>query len=523
MESLQLTIPTRDKTQAVRIRPREVREWLDNLPYLNPDRAARVASHQLRVMNRQPLATGARLEILGDFLAAYQRLSESLPTRGSAADAIRQVLKRLCQDIGFGYKIALHELANARTLLPDGRNLSISLLGAMHTLGMQLMHHYASYQRAPRALWSECLAIYRYAHKRGRHHCNTKLPGVPDIRLDNAFNVIALMRHANPYGLAPGMALTLQRYLGLHAHLSVLASDPAALSAPPCIRLTESRQPAAGEDAESVLALDVTALSKQVAADIGTLKRHQQARAIGMPAEVPATDLLRALEQLLKGLESPPSRATEREAIHAGIELVVGLDAAYCVFNQGRCFDPEQFLAPGHEDTIDLGSRPAPEAFSRAGQPAVIPCRAINRSAGGVALTHRDHDHPGPRVGQLVAVRRSGRASPGGWVLAVCRWLVEPDTGAGFDIGLQYLARGVRPVVIRHASPIDGHGEYQPALAIQHKRADPPLHTLIAHTGLLAPGTSVNVHDRGTRYRLRCVELMESGTGFERLVGLPLD
>jgi len=521
MEPLQLTIPARDKTQAVKIRPRGVREWLDNLPYLNPDRAARVASHQLRVINRQPLATGARLEILGDFLAAYQRLSESLPASGDEANAIRQVLKRLCQDIGFGYKIALHELANARTLLLDGRNLSVSLLGAMHTLGMQLMHYYASYQRAPRALWSECLAIYCYAHKRGRHSCSTKLPGVGDIRLDSAFHLIALMRHANPYGLAPGMALALQRYLGAHAHLSVLVSDPAALTAAPCIRLTGSRQPA-GDD-ETVLALDVTALLQQLASDIGTLKRHQQARAIGMPAEVPATDLLRTLEQLLKSWQSPPSRAKDRETTHTAIELVAGLDAAYCVFNKGRCFDPGQFLAPGHEDIIDLGSRPAHEAFRRDAQPSVIPCQTINRSAGGVALSHRDHKHPGPRVGQLVAVRRAARASPGGWVLAVCRWLVEPDTGAGFDIGLQYLARDARPVVIRPRAPIDGYGQYQPALAIQHNPGDQPLHTLIAHTGLLAPGTSVTVHDRGTQYSLRCVELLDSGTGFERLVCLPLD
>jgi hypothetical protein len=326
------------------------------------------------------------------------------------------------------------------------------------------------------------------------------------------------MRHANPYGLAPGMALTLQRYLGLHAHLSVLTRDPAT----PCIRLTESRHPAR-DDAETVLALDVTALSKQVASDIGTLKRHQQARAIGMPAEVPATHLLRALEQLLKHLGSTPGRATEREAIHTAIELVAGLDAAYCVFNKGRCFDPGQFLAPGHENTIDLGSPPAPEAFSRDGQPAVIACQTINRSGGGVALSHRDHKHPGPRVGQLVAVRRAGRPSPGGWVLAVCRWLVEPDTGAGFDIGLQYLARDARPVVIRPGSPIDGYGQYQPALAVQHKRADPPLFTLITRTGLVAGGTSVSVHDRGTQYHLRCVELVESGTGFERLVCLPRD
>jgi hypothetical protein len=107
--------------------------------------------------------------------------------------------------------------------------------------------------------------------------------------------------------------------------------------------------------------------------------------------------------------------------------------------------------------------------------------------------------------------------------LAVCRWLVQPDTGAGFDIGLQYLARDARPVVIRPGSPINGYGQYQPALAIQHKRGDQSPHTLIAHPGLLAPGTSVTVHDRGTQYRLRCVELLDSGTGFQRLVCLTLD
>ena len=81
-----------------------------------------------------------------------------------------------------------------------------------------------------------------------------------------------------------------------------------------------------------------------------------------MPAEVPATDLLHTLERLLKVWKSPPSRTKEREATDAAIELVAGLEAVYCVFNKGRCFDPGQFLAPGHEDMIDLGSRPAPAA-----------------------------------------------------------------------------------------------------------------------------------------------------------------
>jgi len=105
----------------------------------------------------------------------------------------------------------------------------------------------------------------------------------------------------------------------------------------------------------------------------------------------------------------------------------------------------------------------------------------------------------------------------------VCRWLVEPETGTGFDIGLQYLARDARPVVVRPLVTADGYSDYQLALSTQQKRGDQPLRTLIAHAGVVLPGTSVTVYDQGKQYSLRCVELLESGTGFERLVCLPLD
>ncbi len=416
----------------------------------------------------------------------------------------------------------VHELANTRGRLLDGRNLSISLVGAMHTLGMQLMHYYAGYQRAPRALWSECLAMYRYAQAHGRHSCSATLPGAGELQFDVAFRHSALLRHANPYGLAPGVAPVLQRYLGMHAHLSVLRSDAATPAAAACIALTGSRQ-RAGAESEPVLALDVTALLQQLAADIAALTRYQQVSAIGMPAVIPATVLLHTLQQLMQHWQAPPLRGKQREATHVSVELVAGLDAAYWAFNDGRHFDPGLFLAPGHEDRIDLGRPPAPEARGRDRQPTIIPCLTINRSSGGVALSHRNQTREGPRVGQLVAVRRAVRGSNGAWVLAVCRWLVEADNGTGFDIGLQYLARDVRPIVIRPMTPVDAYGDCQPALSLRQKRGGQPLHTIIAPTGAAPPGSAVTVHDQGRRYGLRCVELLESGTGFQRLVCLPLD
>lgn len=514
-----MTIPARDSTRAVKIRPREVREWLDDLPYLDLERAARLAHQQLRVINRQSLAPGARLEIMTDFLAAYQRLNESPPATAGAAETTGQLLKRLSLDIGFGYKIVVHELANARARLLDGRNLSLSLLGAMHTLGTQLVHYYASYRRAPRALWNECLALYRFARARGRHTCSASLPGVGDVQLDSVFRLIALLRHANPYGLAPGMALALQRYLSMHAQLSSMETGSTVTDAGPSICLTgpDNRT---GSPAEDDLRIDVTALLEKMAADISTLQRHKQASSVGLPAELPGSMVLNTLRQLLKDWESPRNRGKDREAAHATIELAVGLESCYCVLNNGRGFDPALFLAAGHEDAIDLGGRPAPEGRAVQQQAAGIPCQSINRSTGGVALSHRGQSDSGPRVGQLVALRRAGTAPAGGWVLAVCRWLVEPDTGKGFDVGVQYLAHDARPVVIRPAAATGRRGDYQPALSTHGKHGDQSLRTLLVHSGVVVPGESVNVYEQGKQYSLHCVELLESGPGFERFVCL---
>ena len=514
MDHLQLTIPARDKNLAVKIRPGQVREWLDNLPYLDLERAARLASQQLRLINRQPLAPGARLQTLCDFLAAYQRLDESLSAAASDAAAAARQLRHLCQDMGFGYKIVVHELAGARTRLLEGRNLSLGLLGAMHTLGMQLMHYYASYQRAPSALWHECLALYRYALKHARQSCRATLPGAGEVQLDTAFTRIALLHHANPYGLAPGMAVALHRYLGAHARLAVVGSEPMAAEGGPCLRLTGQRQQPEA-DADHTPVLQLGALLQQLTSDIATLKRHRQARAIGLPGEVPATVLLHSLQQLLELWRAPRERDQDRAAAHASIELVSGLNAAYCVFNNGHPFDPALFLSVGRDEVIDLGRQPARErAVQR--QPVALTCLTVNRSPGGVALSYRGESQTVPRVGQLLAVRRAGIGTSGGWVLAVCRWLQQPDAGGGFELGLQYLAREARPVVIRPLGSGDDDPEHQPALATAQRPGETSPHTLLAHPGALRPGASVTVYERGGQYRLRCAELMQAGCGFER-------
>lgn len=521
MSHLQLTIPTQDSDRAsVRIKPREVHEWLDNLPWLDLGRAARLASEQLRLMNRQSLPGAARTEILGYFLNTYLRLTDSLPRNPSDGDPTRSLLKRLCQDLAFGYKIVVNELSGKRSGFRETRTLALALLGSIYTLGLQLMHYYGNYQRVPRALWSECLALYNYARQTGRENYSANLSGSGEQQIDAAFRLIALLRLADPYQLPPDMLPVLRRYFSMHAGLSSIEKEAQSVTTSFELRDRYSENE---PDLDNSLFLDIEALMERITQDIEKLERCKQAQALGLPPEVPALPLLHALRQTLEHWRTQPTRQSEREETLVQLVLVSGLDAAYCVVNKGRWFDPALYLAPGHEDVIDLGAKLSPDLHLDHGEPDIFQCSSINRSSGGLAVRYCSTKPFHPRVGQLVAVRRPGAGSSAGWVISVGRWLVEPESGSGFDLGLQYMARQPRPVVIRILDAAGLGGEFLPAITALQKRGQQRVHTLFTRGGEARVGDEISLYDQAGQHRGRCTELLESGPGFERLIYQPID
>jgi hypothetical protein len=522
VHNFQLTIPAQDSERpSIRIKPREVRSWLDNLPFLDLQRTTRLAREQLRLMNRQVIPAGARLEMLGDFLAIYQRLTEAMGGRASVDNRLQTVLKHLCQDIGFGYKIVAHELVNKRSLFIESRNLPLALLGAIHTLGLQLVDCYAGYRRAPRALWSECLALYGYAWQSGREKYLGPLPGFGEQQIDASFRLIALLRLADPYRLPAGMVMPLRRYFAPRIELCAIHGEP-----PPdsnCFfRLKDAFQPPP-EDQDTNLYLDLDPLLGTMKTDIGRLAEYRQAQAIGLPPETAAPALLRALRQTLDHWQHHPTRSAERQETHARIDLVNGLSAAYCMVNHSRSFDPTLFVVPGQDQAIDLGARPAADhERSAAMVPVPFACTGINRSSGGLAVRYRGLQTPHPRVGQLLALRRPAPQSNAGWVVAVCRWLVEPEADNGFELGLQYLAREPRAVVIRVTDDSGHIGDYQAAIAATQRRGEQRVQTLITSAGEIPAGSLVTIFEQGRQQQVRCSEQLESGPGFERFIYMPV-
>ncbi|VAW76767.1 hypothetical protein MNBD_GAMMA15-52 [hydrothermal vent metagenome] len=517
MQKLQLTIPAQDRTgPAMRIKPRDVREWLENLPYLDLQRAASIASQQLRIMNRQPMTITARVETLGDFLRAYQRLGDSLPSTANSNEGIRALLKRLCQDICFGYKIIVNDLVNQKAGFIEMRQLPQALLGAIYTLGLQLAHYYSHYQRAPRALWSECLALFRFAVENDRIGYRGELPGVGNLQLDECFRLTALLRQTDPYRLPTGMVAALDRYFRHHMALSSIVPDPEEDAVHPGYPLFETWHPRETPH-EQILVLQVEELVAQISDDIEKLAQYRQAQAVGLPSDIPASTLLHTFRQLHALWEAKPDRKNDREETHARIELVNGLDAAYCMINKGQAFDPALFLNSGDHEVIEIGEHAAPEVGSNPTAPA-FHCTSLNRGDGGVAVSYRGDQRPHPKVGQLIALHRPSAGTQSGWVLAACRWLVEIDSGNGFELGLQYLSRDPQPVVIRLPDETGLGGDYQPAVCAVQKRGSERILTVIARNEQLQEGVEFTLHGRRGPNTARCTELLESEPGYERFI-----
>jgi hypothetical protein len=516
MPHLQLTIPAQDGDRAsLKINPREVKAWLEDLPFMDLQRCTRLAREQLRVMNRQGMAASQRLAILGGFLATYQRLDEAQ----TGDRTLSTQLRHLCQDIGFGYKIVTNDLVNKPSGFMEARNLPLALLGAIHILGLQLLDCYTGYRRAPRALWSECLALYAYAWQHGRETWSGLLPGYGEQQIDRSFRLVALLRLADPYRLPAGMAAALQAYFRQRIDLCALHSEPP--EGKNCFQLSEAFQQA-GTGADMHLYVELDELLARMQEDILKLQQYRQVQVLGLPAEIPVGALLRALQQTVVHWHSHPTRSTGREETHARVELVSGLDSVYCMVNQGRCFDATLFLDPQHDQHIDLGVHPAGEHNGMKEAPQALTCSGINRSNGGLALRYCGAQAPQPRVGQLLALRRQGHQTTAGWVVAVCRWLVQGEADASFELGLQYLTREPRAVVIRKLDDGGTGGPFQPAIAATQKRGDQRVHTLIARSGAIHPGNRVVIYENGRQQTASCSEILESSPGFERLLVQPL-
>ncbi len=207
---MKLTIPSQDALidPTLETQPKNLRDWVQTLPYISPANASKMARENLQKLNRIPLPIGRRLELLECSADAYWRILEAVvehpEPQGKMAreqDPLLGLLQGFCQDLAYGYKIAVHDGQGKSSLFGRGRQQQQAVLLAIEYLGQVLNHRYALYQCPSESLWAEVDQLYRFARKR-KIHLNP-IAGQRGVRcsIEHAYLQVLLLKIGDPFRL----------------------------------------------------------------------------------------------------------------------------------------------------------------------------------------------------------------------------------------------------------------------------------------------------------------------------------
>lgn len=519
---MKLTVPSQHShpDPSVENHPRALRQWVESLPYLNPVDTAGQAREFLQRLNRQPLPAQRRLEALDILAIPYWRLLDALLStplpqirdQGQQRDNL-QALQRYCQDLAFGYKITVHDSLGPTGLFRRNRPRQSAVLQAIQYLGQQLNHRYAEYQRIPGGLWLEIDQLYRYARKQGFHQ--EEVPGARGVTdsIERAYLEIALLRAGDPFRLPGGSLWETRALLRRQIDQARILPWEDDMEGDGLYYL-----PAANPEADGYrqgLCLDI----RRLADTLETLLENAPGAGIpGFSDRLEKGQDHLILRCLLQGWRQKVSRKAERTPLQVDAELAIGLESAFYFLNRGRAFNRHAYLSGGADEPQEIGVDAVRDRGTGQGASfPSLPCRTLNRSAGGIALHCNRPLDDAPRVGQLIAVRSRSKGSehPGVWFIASTRWL-RVESQAFFEVGAQYLGRDAVPTAVRVLHGERGTHEFHAALSIELQQSDRLWHILIGPQGLYSEGRLLELVRDGHRSRARCTRLLETGSGFER-------
>ncbi len=533
MTALRLTVPAPSKRQAEEIdtRPGPFGEWLDYLPYANPRAAAEHLGEALSLLNRRPLATANRLELLELMQAPMQLLYEAYlgvspdgtALNSHARDAkLGGLLQRLIVEVGFGYKRVVQEMDD-HGLRRSGRKVAATALyRALRYLGAILQHAYMAYLPYPANVWRELYQLYAFTEEAKLldtvvpdRFCNSAGSGSP-ARL---FRQILLLALLDPYHMAEGRLWHALRYLqgvpdngrllwvtpDSDNHLGYFVVDLQSDSGPhPLGEEPLGRQERLFDTRDLVRGL------RQQRESLAAAKGGVSPFATSLGEH----DALQLLAYMQRHWTGKQERRSERIEESGRIEAAVGLDTAYHFIGGGPEPEPEPEPADDGDEDIDLGAATPRFQPARMAPPSLHRWHILNRSSGGLALSLPAADSGGISAGQLLALRAP--AEPDNWTLAVGRWLMRGGGEREIQLGAQFLTRQASAARVRARIGNSGDTTLQAALLFEVQlRQEGRSLTAITPKGLFRHLRELLFFTDGGERRVECLRLLESGDAFD--------
>ncbi len=504
--SLKLPVIDNNPILLAETRPNKINEFIQNLPFGDPIRAATDLAEEIQIINSQKVAFANRLNALELYRPAaiqiYQNLvphfsNASLPISKSEM-AFAKAAEQLWQEFAYGYKSALVDLQNKILNLNNDRSTALVVQRAIHALKEITLVHYLVYRTPSATLWSEMHQLYFCALHQGAYKLVVadSLAANNESSVDSVYIQVLLMALANPHHLAN------QDILKTEAYLTKIAGDAelralGMIDNPTGIFLVEldgDKPPMPYTKNKDIpngdtdILLVTIRLARRIHADLKSLQGGVVPSDGSLPSEALSHHYGDLLTHLIKHFGKSPHRVYSRSKKSDGMELGIGIHAAHHFIPKVGS-DFKNFMVPSGE---------------------LKPSRwqILNASAGGYALRKFNSSQAEVHVGDIAAIKNNKTLE---WELGVLRWANVNELNQ-LDTGLELISPSVAAITIKdEKSTTNGEGLLLPALSALKQPA-----SFIAARGSYTSGQPLALIQDNNQTKILVTTLMERTATFER-------
>jgi len=352
--------------RTVEVRPRRIRNWIEELPLSDTGAAAARLYQALYALNRVPLFPENRLELLEVYREPATTLSETLrrsfcrlplPLTGRSR-RMAELRRGLELEMATGYKRVVHDtLAMPRKASRD-KHLADALARTLEHTGRVLYSCFEVYVPCPVGTWRELHQTYGYADSHGLASHTTE----GGESLSTHYVRALLLGLSNPYGLLQGDCERVWRFVNARPLRAVIHTDfsslepegrfliSMALDSPP-IQVPQTPLDPKG----NVWVLDALPVVRDLRELCGQIESGSPPASISRVTDIVDDSYLDLLHRLEQCWGEDFKRQSTRTPRSGAVAMCIGLNAAHHFLNGGETDFIPQPVAVSDAPVEDTG------------------------------------------------------------------------------------------------------------------------------------------------------------------------
>jgi len=432
--------PGRESLPPPEFAPDQLRDWLSALPQHDAVAAAGALIERLITFNRTDLQARARiraLEMFRDHVDGLiphleRKLQDAVPPLTGALRHVAYLMEKLYKELAAGYSRAVLEVPKTWLTMGYRGQLHVPLVRAMEFHARRLALAQQLYARSPGAVWADLHRLYHLARD---WRVDTEVIESPTISALDVYRTALLLAFAQPSKLNRADFMRTQAFLASHAQLAELASSRADGDVA-CAFAIDHRRDKPGvalakrkgftlENGE--LLLLTAALVDRIETQLRRVRSGISPTSLGLPGEAATLAYQELLQRLMLNWRGERTMRATRSQFHPRIEVWVGLREIWRALR------------------VETPAEHAAEATAGAGPVRGSEWIVLNESSRGFALRHMSGSPPPIHVGELVAIKPSGR---GAIFVCLVRW-IQSNNPEHLEVGVQQLAPVAVPAVYK--------------------------------------------------------------------------